>query len=60
MYTQLGNRSYGLSLSLGTLALYGETERRIAGLDMSNVLVVQLEQHVIYRVMEGTSQGGPR
>ena len=30
-----------------------------AGLGMWSVLVVQSEQHVIYRLMEGGDQGGP-
>ena len=34
--------------------------RGVAGLDMWSILVVQSEQHVIYRLMEGVGQESPR
>ena len=34
-------------------------DRRHASLGMRSVLVVQSEQHVIYRLMAGGGQGGP-
>ena len=34
-------------------------ERRLAGLGMWSILVVQSEQHVIYRLLAGGGQGGP-
>ena len=36
-----------------------QRHQKAAGLGMLNVLVVQSEQHVIYRLMAGEGQGGP-
>ena len=46
-------------MSLRTLTIFWEREG-FSGLDMCSVLVVQSEQHVIYRLMESVGQGGPR
>ena len=47
------------SMSLRTSTLFGQREC-FTGLDRWSILVMQSEQHVIYNIIEGVGQGGPR